>query len=190
MQREYYFPCSADHEQDWQPYPVDPYSAICVIHTNLASSNTSGTDFKRHVPIKIPKFSRHVPIKILKFNRHVPIIVFFSLSIYQSKRRDDSPASSQITLHNTHDEGCDLLEGGLQGARTKNRTLGARSGPPVGHRQPRPPDVGAPQNPKFNRHVAYTHRNPLFSRSSRRMRHRPRAVSHLWPSTHHLAATL
>ena len=24
-----YFPCSADHEQDWQPYPVDPYSAIC-----------------------------------------------------------------------------------------------------------------------------------------------------------------
>ena len=23
------FTCSADHEQDWQPYPVDPYSAIC-----------------------------------------------------------------------------------------------------------------------------------------------------------------
>ena len=23
------FPCSADHEQDWQLYPVDPYSAIC-----------------------------------------------------------------------------------------------------------------------------------------------------------------
>ena len=23
------FPCSTDHEQDWQPYPVDPYSAIC-----------------------------------------------------------------------------------------------------------------------------------------------------------------
>ena len=22
------FPCSTDHEQDWQPYPVDPYSAI------------------------------------------------------------------------------------------------------------------------------------------------------------------
>ena len=24
-----HFPCSADHLQDWQPYPVDPYSAIC-----------------------------------------------------------------------------------------------------------------------------------------------------------------
>ena len=32
-----HFPYSADHEQDWQPYPVDPYSAICgddtYIHT-------------------------------------------------------------------------------------------------------------------------------------------------------------
>ena len=24
-----HFPCSPDHEQDWQPYPADPYSAIC-----------------------------------------------------------------------------------------------------------------------------------------------------------------
>ena len=22
---KYSFPCSGDHEQDWQPYPVDPY---------------------------------------------------------------------------------------------------------------------------------------------------------------------
>ena len=27
--RGIFFPYSADHEQDWQPYPVDPYSAIC-----------------------------------------------------------------------------------------------------------------------------------------------------------------
>ena len=26
------FPCSADHKQDWQPYPVDPYSAMCDGH--------------------------------------------------------------------------------------------------------------------------------------------------------------
>ena len=34
-----HFPCSADHEQDWQPYPVDPYSAIrddyTYIHTYI-----------------------------------------------------------------------------------------------------------------------------------------------------------
>ena len=29
------FPCSADHEQDWQPSPVDPYSAICDDHTYI-----------------------------------------------------------------------------------------------------------------------------------------------------------
>ena len=28
-----HFPCSADHEQDWQPCPVDPYSATCDDHT-------------------------------------------------------------------------------------------------------------------------------------------------------------
>ena len=29
------FPCSADHEQDWQPYPVDPHSAmyVCILLT-------------------------------------------------------------------------------------------------------------------------------------------------------------
>ena len=32
-----HFPCSADHEQDWQPYLVDPYSAICDDHTYIPS---------------------------------------------------------------------------------------------------------------------------------------------------------
>ena len=30
------FPYSADHEQDWQPYPVDPYSALCDDHTYVS----------------------------------------------------------------------------------------------------------------------------------------------------------
>ena len=28
-----YFPCSADHEQDWRPYPVDTYSCYMCDHT-------------------------------------------------------------------------------------------------------------------------------------------------------------
>ena len=32
------FPCSADHEQDWQPYPVDPYSCYMCDHTYAAPS--------------------------------------------------------------------------------------------------------------------------------------------------------
>ena len=30
-----HFPCSADHEPVWQPYPVDPYSAICDENTYI-----------------------------------------------------------------------------------------------------------------------------------------------------------
>ena len=38
---EYYFLCSADHEQDWQLYRVDPYSAICDDHTYVMVHLTS-----------------------------------------------------------------------------------------------------------------------------------------------------
>ena len=32
-QDSFHFPGSADHEQDWQPYQVDPYSAVSDDHT-------------------------------------------------------------------------------------------------------------------------------------------------------------
>ena len=35
QQGNIHLPCSADHEQDWQPYPIDPYSAICDDHTYI-----------------------------------------------------------------------------------------------------------------------------------------------------------
>ena len=73
------------------------------------------------VPIKIPKSNRHVPIKILKFNRHAPIKILSSLSIYQLKRCDVSPASTRrITQHNTHDEGCDLWRQDFRGEDQKS----------------------------------------------------------------------
>ena len=33
-----HFPCSADHEQDWQPYPGDPYPLVMAIHTSNKES--------------------------------------------------------------------------------------------------------------------------------------------------------
>ena len=35
------FPCSADHEQDWQPCPVDPFSALCDDHTYTQRGDSS-----------------------------------------------------------------------------------------------------------------------------------------------------
>ena len=32
-QGDIHFPCSVDHELDWQLYPVDPYSVICDDYT-------------------------------------------------------------------------------------------------------------------------------------------------------------
>ena len=29
------FPCSADHKQDWQPYPVDPHSCYMCEYTYI-----------------------------------------------------------------------------------------------------------------------------------------------------------
>ena len=34
-QGNFKFPCSADHVQDWQPYPVDPYSCYMCDHTYI-----------------------------------------------------------------------------------------------------------------------------------------------------------
>ena len=33
-----HFPCSADHVQDWQPYPLDPYSCYMFDHTDVVAN--------------------------------------------------------------------------------------------------------------------------------------------------------
>ena len=35
--------CSAEHEQDWQPYPVDPYSCFMCDHTIKTCKNSGPT---------------------------------------------------------------------------------------------------------------------------------------------------
>ena len=36
-------PCSADHVQDWQPYPVDPYSCYMCDHTYYEYTKSGGS---------------------------------------------------------------------------------------------------------------------------------------------------
>ena len=37
-----HFYCSAHHVQDWQPYPVDPYSCYVYDHTHIQYIHTTG----------------------------------------------------------------------------------------------------------------------------------------------------
>ena len=49
-------PCPADHEQDWQPYPVDPYSAIWDGHTYtsvFSVLNSKQTNFLYFFPLNM-----------------------------------------------------------------------------------------------------------------------------------------
>ena len=67
-----HFPCSADHEQDWQPYPVDPYSAICDEHTNIRTQGGKAPyDREKHttysIKAKIRKRNKTVLLANLEF---------------------------------------------------------------------------------------------------------------------------
>ena len=37
-----HFRCSADHVQDWQPYPVDPYTLLAICVTIQNGDSTTG----------------------------------------------------------------------------------------------------------------------------------------------------
>ena len=45
-----HFPCSADHEQDWQPYPVDPYSCYMCDHTHIYTVNGAPFSYRNRTP--------------------------------------------------------------------------------------------------------------------------------------------
>ena len=56
-QRIIHFSSSADHEQDWQPYPVDPYSAIRDDHTYIHIHTCIHTYIYTYIPTYIPPVS-------------------------------------------------------------------------------------------------------------------------------------
>ena len=73
------FPCSADHVQDWQPYPVDPYSCysicvtihICIYMYLVVRARCTSTEVKYYVwyiwPSHIARLNRE--------NEHFPVPV-------------------------------------------------------------------------------------------------------------------
>ena len=60
------FPCSADHEEDWQPYPVDPYSCYMCDH-NIGEKPTV---------IRYTHINRYAGTP----ESHLNVMIFFSLT--------------------------------------------------------------------------------------------------------------
>ena len=59
------FPCSADHEQDWRPYPLDPHSVICDGHTYILRIGQNGQKLEEglvrgHCKILLRQLSSHL----------------------------------------------------------------------------------------------------------------------------------
>ena len=76
------FPCSADHEQDWQPYPVDPYSAICDDHTYI-HTYISHISYSVYIMMwGIPEF--FFPLSLLSIFVPVRIPVLFCADVLVS----------------------------------------------------------------------------------------------------------
>ena len=62
-QENIHFPCSTDHEQDWQPYPVDPSLAIiCDEHTYMCNSTTVYVYVCMYVFIKLHITTQSGPV--------------------------------------------------------------------------------------------------------------------------------
>ena len=56
-----HFPCSADHEQDWKAYPVDPYSDIYDDHT-YTRAKKAGNNVEKHYHRQLRGFESEIHI--------------------------------------------------------------------------------------------------------------------------------
>ena len=66
------FPCSADHEQDWQPYAVDLHSAINKVSTKSGLNTICRLNSLLIFPVKLRnsskgKYFRHLTRVLVRF---------------------------------------------------------------------------------------------------------------------------
>ena len=53
---KYYFSYSADHVQDWQPYPVDPYSCYMCDHTRGWLEDAEAAKGRNYILVDVDYF--------------------------------------------------------------------------------------------------------------------------------------
>ena len=87
------FPLSGDHEQDWQPHPVDPYSAICDDHTHMHITR-QGIYIHTYNMCKTKAISfRHFNFNMAKCTDSVCCVCFLPIHCGHQVRRTYQPGS-------------------------------------------------------------------------------------------------
>ena len=87
-----HFPCSADHEQGWQPYPIDPYSAIRDDHTYI---HTVGCTNSAHRSVPL----RENPTQTSKAGECCNLLLFSSHPFWTSSSLDVPAGVTQEEGH-------------------------------------------------------------------------------------------
>ena len=68
------FPCSADHEQDWQPYPVDPYSAMCDdVYTDICTCSCEAEKYENNPKSPIVVSRLTVRLRLCAESEHISV---------------------------------------------------------------------------------------------------------------------
>ena len=104
-QGDVHFPFSADHEQDWQPYPIDPYSAICDDHTYI---HTCGNQGKSLVGKRCSAVAIIFSFNSQSYNYSEYLFVYRSPRSDRMIQREDV---GWVALHNIYRIQLDLLRG-------------------------------------------------------------------------------
>ena len=105
-----HFPCSADHEQDWQPYTVDPYSAICddhtYIHTYILTLSPRKSTASPAVWGRSPTIicTTHAVINIPASSSRLIVIALVSL-VYAFRLSSAVSLASRVCLQNIFNSG-------------------------------------------------------------------------------------
>ena len=86
-QGNFHFPCSADDEQDWQPYPVDHYSCYGICDDHVCVSVFSSHPFwtSMDVPAGVTQEEGHTGFLI-----HLPSAVRALIFVARRIREKDS----------------------------------------------------------------------------------------------------
>ena len=81
------FPCSADHDQDWQTYPLDPYSFYICDHTYKTIARRTRVEHRSDVFVRLYHHSSFKPESDVQLCQCMPVLRCIDLFTHPEKAR-------------------------------------------------------------------------------------------------------